>query len=82
MLGELAGGVGARPPPMNRTKPYAAEATGRSTGETSHHGLGGQRVVDADERAATIVATMTAVGESVQIADTTVSSIAEQNRLT
>jgi len=26
---------GASPPPMNRMKPYAAEATGRSTGDTS-----------------------------------------------
>ena len=26
---------GARPPPMKRTKPYAADATGRSTGATS-----------------------------------------------
>jgi hypothetical protein len=26
---------GARPPPMNRRNPYAADATGRSTGETS-----------------------------------------------
>src|ERR1700678_677933 len=25
---------GARPPPMNRTNPYAADATGRATGET------------------------------------------------
>ena len=43
---------GARPPPRKRTKPYAAEATGRSTGDDEHDRLGGQRVVDADEGAA------------------------------
>ena len=55
----LPAAYGAMPPPMNRTNPYVAEATGRSTGETIITAWVTSVLLMPRKTPATITATMT-----------------------
>ena len=66
---------------MNRTKPYADEATGRSTGETSMTAWVVSVLLMPMNAPLTMTATMTAAGVFTPIAITAMTT-PRQNRLT